>query len=77
MEKSYLDIMIGYYNSGYYLDTLLDLMCQQSNMDRIGLTTLLANKGIDFKCHIKYFKLHGKWVRSKSNDYIVLSKNPL
>ena len=77
MEKSYLEIMIGHYNQGFYLDTLLDLMCQQSEMDRLALTTLLASEGIDFNCHIKYFKANGRWVRSKPQDYIVLSKHPL
>lgn len=69
--------MLGYYEDGKYLDTLLDLMCQQAGMDRLGLTTLLATQGIDFKCHIKYFKMNGKWIRSKNSDYIVLSRHPL
>ncbi len=78
-EKSYLDIMLEYYHDDKYLDTDLDLMCQQAEMTRIGLTTLLAEMGINFKCYIKYFKLKAKdgsffWRRSKSQDYIVLSK---
>jgi hypothetical protein len=78
-EKSYLDIMLGYYHDGKYLDTSLDLMCQQSDMDRITLTTLLLETGINFRCHIKYFKFNTEdgdffWKRSKLNDYIVLSK---
>jgi hypothetical protein len=79
MEKSYLDIMLGYYDDGKYLDTHLDLMCQQAEMDRISLTTLLLSKKIEFTCHIKYFKVKPKdeepyWVRSKPQDYIILSK---
>lgn len=69
--------MISYYKQGFHLDTLLDLMCQQSEMDRLGLTTLLIAHGISFTCHIKYFRMKGKWIRSKNSDYIVLSMRPL
>ena len=78
-EKSYLDIMLDYYEQGAYLDTLLDLICQQANTNRLALTEHLLDMGISFTCHIKYFKVKPKdeepyWVRSKPQDYIVLSK---
>jgi acyl-ACP thioesterase len=74
MEKSYLDIMLGHYNNGYYLDTLLDLMCQQAKMNRPQLVEYLRSNGVVFEIREKYIKIDGERIRAESMDTIILSK---
>lgn len=71
---SYLKNLIKYYHDGAYLDTNLDLACQQAGMDRLSFLGRLMEEGIMFQYKPVFFKNDGNLIHVKSMDIIIMSK---
>lgn len=69
----YLNILLMHYHNGAYIDTNLDLACQQAGMSRLELLGHLMDKGIKFKYKPVFFKKGENLIHAKSMDIIILS----